>query len=226
MSALSVSLRSSALPNDSGQADDIESVFVFDNFLKKPHEVRALGLKAFYPPAEAKAYYPGRNSVDRFHIPGLTEHVSRIVGQPLEPAAHTPHGAFRVCIDGDVRRGGVHVDPCHWSCLIYLSLPESCQGGTDFFRHLGTGTTRTPVFPGEYERLGVTREHLQREVSPPRCFDPEVWDPIFHVPMKFNRMVLFRPWLWHDAGAGFGDGVENGRLIYLTFYMCTDQEWR
>jgi hypothetical protein len=30
--------------------------------------------------------------------------------------------------------------------------------------------------------------------------------------------VLFRPWLWHNAGAGFGDCLENGRLIYLLSY--------
>ncbi len=39
-----------------------------------------------------------------------------------------------------------------------------------------------------------------------------------HVPMKFNRLVLFEPWLWHAAGPGFGDSVSNGRLIYLMSY--------
>jgi hypothetical protein len=29
--------------------------------------------------------------------------------------------------------------------------------------------------------------------------------------------VLLRPWLWHTAGPGFGDSLENGRLVYLMF---------
>ena len=33
--------------------------------------------------------------------------------------------------------------------------------------------------------------------------------------MGFNRLILYRPWLWHSAGESFGDSVENGRLVQL-----------
>jgi hypothetical protein len=36
--------------------------------------------------------------------------------------------------------------------------------------------------------------------------------------MKFNRLILFRPWLWHNAGEGFGERMENARLVYLIFF--------
>ena len=39
------------------------------------------------------------------------------------------------------------------------------------------------------------------------------------VPMRFNRLVLLRPWLWHTSGLGFGDSIENGRLVYLMFFF-------
>ena len=35
------------------------------------------------------------------------------------------------------------------------------------------------------------------------------------VPMRFNRLILYRPWLWHSAGPGFGDSNETGRLIQV-----------
>ena len=38
------------------------------------------------------------------------------------------------------------------------------------------------------------------------------------VPMRFNRLVLLRPWLWHTAGPAFGDRPENARLVYLMFF--------
>lgn len=38
------------------------------------------------------------------------------------------------------------------------------------------------------------------------------------VPMRFNRLVLLRPWLWHTASPGFGDSMETGRLVYLLFW--------
>ena len=39
------------------------------------------------------------------------------------------------------------------------------------------------------------------------------------VPMRFNRLVLLQPHYWHTAGPGFGDSLENGRLIYLMFFL-------
>ena len=38
------------------------------------------------------------------------------------------------------------------------------------------------------------------------------------VPMRFNRLVLIRPWLWHTAGASFGSSLEDGRLVQLFFF--------
>ena len=40
--------------------------------------------------------------------------------------------------------------------------------------------------------------------------------------MRFNRLMLFRPQQYHDAGAGFGTSLENGRLVYLNFYNNVD----
>jgi hypothetical protein len=39
------------------------------------------------------------------------------------------------------------------------------------------------------------------------------------VPMRYNRLVLLRPWLWHTAGPGFGETIEDGRLVYLMFFQ-------
>jgi len=48
--------------------------------------------------------------------------------------------------------------------------------------------------------------------------DESAWETTMTVPMRFNRLVLLRPWLWHTAGRGFGDSLENGRLVYLMFF--------
>jgi hypothetical protein len=39
------------------------------------------------------------------------------------------------------------------------------------------------------------------------------------VPMRFNRLVLLQPHYWHTSGEAFGDSIENGRLVYLMFFM-------
>ena len=48
--------------------------------------------------------------------------------------------------------------------------------------------------------------------------DPSKWEKVMTLPMRFNRMVLFRPWLWHAATAGFGTYISNGRLIHTMFF--------
>ena len=48
--------------------------------------------------------------------------------------------------------------------------------------------------------------------------DDSKWGMTMRLPMRFNRLLLLRPWLWHTAGATFGDRIENGRLVYLMFF--------
>jgi hypothetical protein len=48
--------------------------------------------------------------------------------------------------------------------------------------------------------------------------DDSKWELTMRVPMRFNRLILLRPWLWHTAGENFGDSMENGRLVYLMFF--------
>jgi hypothetical protein len=40
--------------------------------------------------------------------------------------------------------------------------------------------------------------------------------------MKYNRLMLFRPWLFHNAGPEFGDSIENGSIIYLMFIATSN----
>ena len=56
------------------------------------------------------------------------------------------------------------------------------------------------------------------DVIHPHTNDASKWELVRRVQMKFNRLVLFRPWQWHNAAPGFGDRPENGRLIYVLSY--------
>lgn len=63
-----------------------------------------------------------------------------------------------------------------------------------------------------------TVEDLWDKIIWPDTNDPEKWEKVMTIPMRFNRLVLFRPWYWHNAGAGFGTTAENGRLVQLYFF--------
>ena len=105
----------------------------------------------------------------------------------------------------------MHIDPGYWSGILYLSRPEDCPGGTDFFRHRPTGTDRAPVSSAELAALGYASfDEMRRELVEKDSMDDDKWELTSTVPMRFNRLVLLRPWLWHTAGPGFGDSLPTG----------------
>jgi len=198
------------------------SLIVVDDFFspKDAAALRQRALELTYP--EQDGAFPGRNSLERIQIGGLAEAVSRLTGEPLAPI--TPpqsHGKFRITLAGDKGRAGVHIDRgAQWSGILYLSRPEDCRGGTEFYRHLDTGTERAPFSQEEIEAMGFsTAQEMHSRVIEKDGLDPAKWEMTMRVPMRFNRLVLLRPWLWHTAGEAFGDSLESGRLVYLLFFQ-------
>jgi hypothetical protein len=61
-------------------------------------------------------------------------------------------------------------------------------------------------------------EELEKDLLHKDGFERSKWEQTMVVPMRFNRLVLLNPYYWHTAGPGFGDSVENGRLIYVIFF--------
>ncbi|RUO20036.1 hypothetical protein CWE08_08990 [Aliidiomarina iranensis] len=195
------------------------SLIVVDDFFNNAKGLRETALKLTYP--EVQGPYPGRNSVERINLEGLTNEVSRIVGEPLVAMdSDQAHGKCRIALETDIGKAKVHVDASHWSGILYLSNDEDCQGGTEFFRHIETNTERAPYNDQEaMQRFGVSSgkkwvaDLLERD-----SVDDSKWEMTMRVPMRFNRLILLRPWLWHTAGESFGDSIENGRLVYLMFF--------
>ena len=195
------------------------SLIVVDDFLDDPYALRNAALCLTYP--DVKAMYPGRNSTERINLDGLNNEVSRLVGEPLVPMIHNQaHGKCRIALADDVGAAKVHVDASHWSGILYLSKPEDCRGGTEFYRHLPTNTERAPYSDKECaEKFGApsAKQWVADLLERDTCDDSK-WEMTMRVPMRFNRLVLLRPWLWHTAGESFGNSIEDGRLIYLMFF--------
>lgn len=196
-----------------------DAVHVIDDFLPDPHALRQLGLAAEYPVLSTPTFYPGRNSAARYPLQNLDEAVARITGHAVTPMPNSSHGKFRLSFAGEAGAAGVHIDNCHWTGVLYLSPGEAAESGTDFFRHRPSNTLRAPVFAEDWDAWPFRSvERLWGEVITPHTNDPSKWELVRRVPMKFNRLVLFEPWQWHNAGAGLGDSIESGRLIYLLSY--------
>ena len=196
------------------------SLLIVDDFLEEPAAFRAQALRLTYP--EQNGAFPGRNSLERLVIPGLDEEVSRLLAEPLSPISQgLSHAKCRVTRAEDKGRARVHTDPSHWSGILYLSRPEDCRGGTQFFRHIRTGSDRAPVTAAELATMGyASQDEAHQDIIETDSLDESAWEPTMEVPMRFNRLLLLRPWLWHTAGPAFGDRIDNARLVYLMFFQA------
>jgi hypothetical protein len=197
----------------------VPHVFVIDDFLSNPDAVRQEALSLNYA---VQGRFPGLNSVEKIRLQGLENVVSALVREPVRApwTKDFSHGSCRLALAKDDQPGRIHIDQSHWSGILYLSRPEDCQGGTEFYRHIRTGTDRVPMDPEGLKRIGYSSyEELQHDILDKDALDRSQWELTYTVPMRFNRLVLLQPHYWHTSGAGFGDSIENGRLVYLMFFM-------
>lgn len=194
------------------------SLIVVDDFFDHVDELRRTALQMTYP--DLQGAFPGRNSLERVNIPGLVEQVSRLTGEPLR-AMDPPgsHAKCRITLAADVGKAKVHIDPSYWSGILYLSRPQDCRGGTDLFRHIPTNSERAPLNDAELAAMGyASNAEMHRDIIERDSVDDSKWERTMRIPMRYNRLVLLRPWLWHTAGEGFGSSLEDGRLVYLMFF--------
>jgi len=203
-------------------------LLVFDDILEDAMSYRnhALELCRSQGRREAKLNFPGLQTP-----PHATEQFMQRVADALgrELRWNSPdHGAFRLSAAADEARADVHVDNPSignvFGGVLYLSLPEHSRGGTTFFRHRRTGWDRTPdaerLLEKGYRSLS---DYQRRELKPNErmSFDAWVeqrgalWEPVIEVPMRFNRLIIFRSDFYHAVTELFGTTIDNGRLVQL-----------
>ena len=197
----------------------IPHVIVIDEFLRNPEAVRQQALGLTY---QVEGRYPGLNSVEKINIEALDQMISKLVYEPVRApwTRDFSHGSCRVSLASDDEPARIHIDQSHWSGILFLSRPEDCRGGTEFYRHVPTNTDHLPLTPQALKDAGFSSyEELRREILDKDSLDRSKWELTMTVPMRFNRLILLQPQYWHTAGPGFGDSIENGRLVYLMFFL-------
>jgi Flp pilus assembly protein TadD len=203
-------------------------LMVFDDILEDAVSYRnhAIELCRSQGRREAKLNFPGLQTP-----PCATEQFMQRVADALgrELRWSSPdHGAFRLSAAADEARADVHVDNPSigniFGGVLYLSPPEHSRGGTTFFRHRRTGWDSTPTAERLLEKgYRSLADYQRRELKPNErmSFDAWVaqrgvlWEPVIEVPMRFNRLIIFRSDFYHAVTELFGTTIDNGRLVQL-----------
>jgi hypothetical protein len=192
-----------------------------DNFYQDPDAVRRYALALNYPEPDAEHTYPGRNSQGIFYDGEIHQQLELMVARRLKYPTQNQAGYFRYSLAGDKYKQYIHVDP-GWDVagVLYLNPPTQVepQAGTSFWMHKRLGMERVPANATEAAVYGFNsydsiREHLIYGDG----LDAGKWERYALVPMRYNRLVLFDPMLWHSHNENFGSTLATARLVQLFF---------
>jgi hypothetical protein len=197
------------------------SIIIVDDFLDDPWAMRQAALRAAYPNPEQKTY-PGRNSDRSYMTEEILEKIQNRSGEYLTPAEGSSCGFFRTSWADDDFEQFIHIDP-GWDLggVLYLNTPNQCvpDSGTSFWMHKRLGTERAPANPEQGRMQGFTNyDEIRQEIIYHDGLNPDLWERYAYAPMRYNRLVLFDPLLWHSHGSNFGNCLQNSRLVMLFFF--------
>lgn len=115
------------------------------------------------------------------------------------------NGAFQFTTQYD--RSWIHADSgTTWAALVYLTPNAPLSAGTGLFKHKETGLSEWP-----------DDEELQNLVNADSQ-DLTKWEMIDRVGNVFNRIVLYRGYIFHQSLDYFGKNKHDGRLFQTFFF--------
>ena len=202
------------------------SIIIVDDFHENPKEVRDYAIQAEYKNEESSTY-PGVNSTTGFQEDLLQSKIESILQRPIKPS--NPFGYFRysweTADEENSKLQKVHVDNgWEFGGVCYLSTPEQLKdnpnSGTLFARHKTLKTDSTPRTKEEAELFGYSHyDELRQSIIYGDGLDLDKWDTYARVPPKFNRLILFRAWMYHSHHINFGPkDPAQSRLVQLFFF--------
>ena len=181
-----------------------QKIFVIDNFLQVP-----LG---YYDKIDLGICTRGLESVDtpldleKLEKTYPEEVVFKQISDALRSRVTILDSSDNQLKDGDNTPICCHLESDYIGVL-YLSLPLSNWGefGVKFYSHKETGLDSYPT-QQQIQKYNIT--NIGKTFSQ----NLENWKEYGSIPVKHNRMVLFRSNLWHSYGNGFGSDLNTSML--------------
>lgn len=173
--------------------------------------------------------FPGRQTRTVHATQAQMQRIADALGRGIMWHAPT-HGVFRLSFAHSLARSDIHVDEevCRpmYAAVLYLSRPEDCVGGTSFWRHVESGWDRVPpddvVRDSRWESFRAFQHQEILGEAQARPFDTlvarrEPWQRVLEIPMRSNRLVVYRSDFFHAISQVFGRTPEEARLVQLFF---------
>lgn len=208
---------------------------ILDDFLPDPAALRAQALAL---PFEQQRYagqnYPGSQTAGQ-PSQVIMERIATALGRPIRFIS-PDNGSYRLSYAHAMARTDIHVDNetgnnfNFYAGVLYLNPPAQCQGGTTFWRHQPSGWYRrlpeADVKAGGYASFKDFQKRWLPNSKVQKFNDlqeqRDSWQALLEVPMRHNRLIVYKGHYFHSISNVFGDTPEDGRLVQLFFFEVPD----
>lgn len=201
----------------------MEQVTVIDNFYPDP-DIIYDHIYSMKTEEKSVGNYSGIMTEEPFFTQDHKDIFRYITGEYLVPSTRLT-GKIRFSLESDKGKQHIHFDPGNksvWAAVCYLQKPEHYpvdnNYGTVMWKHKRTGLTSIPLDQEGIEKYGWENTQDLKEFLDTEGLDESLWEKTLEIPYKYNRLVLFRPWMFHSPGRNFGDKKENCRVLQ-TFFL-------
>ena len=198
-------------------------IIVVDDFLENPDAVREYALSQNFELYGGKNW-PGRDSSECHGVKEMTQACSEVVGEQLTTKLDNKCSYFRHTMPGQFGSQHIHFDPnpgLIWAGVLYLTPTFHPTGVTKFWKHKETGWETAPTME-ESAKYGIHSHGDMVEFFNTEGKDMSKWIELDNIAFKYNRLIMFNPFLWHSNGDLFGTHHDNARLVQLFFFHGAD----
>ena len=198
-----------------------DRVIIVDNFYTNPDMVRNYALEK-ETEDKSQGNYGGIMTNEQFVTQEHINAFSQLVGHRVKQGTQL-NGKFRFTKEDETYKQLIHFDfgqNLAWAGVVYLT-PTNHDEGTIFYKHKRTGLTEIPRTQEGISQYGWDDTEALKVFLDTEGMDESLWDREMVVPYRYNRLVLFRPWMFHAPGRSFGATLETSRVVQ-TFFFSPD----
>jgi hypothetical protein len=98
--------------------------------------------------------------------------------------------------------------------IVTIDIVRSNRGGVQRM-YIDDQTTRWTEGINEY---GWKDTNDLKQFLDTDGMDHSLWEKTLTIPYRYNRLILFRPWMFHSPGPLFGDTIDTARVIQTFFW--------
>lgn len=205
----------------------MKNLVVIEDFYKNPLAVRdyALTRCRYLNSDKTQNEFPGTESEQGFFSADVVRKIEDAIGEKVDVnPKQFSFGVFSKTYFSDQPKKSIHVDSSDWTAIVYLSLPEHCQGGTVLYESKEYGWSSIPAEKTLKDHGFASRAHFINTYLKENSKNFDLWNVTCRVGMKFNRMVVFRSHeMFHAAEGYFGNNDYDCRLMQLFFFKTQSE---